>query len=205
MYLRHSTRKKDGKTHTYWRLVRCVRRQGKVVQETVAQLGELDAEGRAQARLLARRITGRGEQRELFEEEVAAATVPIRVDGVRIERSRRFGEVYLAWTLWRGLELDRCLEELLPAGREAVPWSTLVAILVMARLCEPSSELAVAERWYGSTALDDILGVPVERVNDDRLYRALDRLLPHKRRWRRTCGPSWASCLSSTTTCCSTT
>ena len=43
MYLRHTTRKKDGKTHTYWRLVRCVRRGGKVVQETVAQLGELDA------------------------------------------------------------------------------------------------------------------------------------------------------------------
>ena len=68
MYLRHTTVRKDGKAHTYWRLVRCVRRNGKVVQETVAQLGELDAEGRARARLLARRITGRGEQRELFEE-----------------------------------------------------------------------------------------------------------------------------------------
>lgn len=180
MYLRHSTRKKDGKAHTYWRLVRCVRRGGKVVQETVTQLGELDAEGRARARLLARRITGRGDQRELFEEEVSAETVPIRVDQVRIERSRRFGEIYLAWTLWRGLELEKRLGELLPPGREAVPWATMVAILVMARLCEPSSELAVAERWYAATALDDILGVPEGRVNDDRLYRALDRLLPHK-------------------------
>jgi transposase len=53
-------------------------------------------------------------------------------------------------------------------------------VLVIARLCEPSSELHIAEDWYRRTALEDLLGVPAERVNDDRLYRALDRLLPHK-------------------------
>jgi transposase len=99
---------------------------------------------------------------------------------VRLERSRSFGEVYLGWTLWRGLDLDRVLGELLPPGREEVPWSRMAALLVIARLCEPTSELAIAERWYRSTALEDILGVSVESVNDDRLYRALDRLLPHK-------------------------
>jgi transposase len=56
----------------------------------------------------------------------------------------------------------------------------MAAILVMARLCEPSSELSIAQSWYRSTALDDILGVREHWVNDDRLYRALDRLLPHK-------------------------
>ena len=56
----------------------------------------------------------------------------------------------------------------------------IAAILVIARLCEPASELHIAEDWYRRTALDDLLGVPEERVNDDRLYRALDRLLPHK-------------------------
>jgi len=180
LYLRHSSRKKDGKTHTYWRLVQCVRRDGKVVQQTVAQLGELDVQGRAKARQLARQITGRGQQRELFEPEVPSEAVPIRIDQVRLERSRCFGEVYLAWTLWRGLALDRCLGDLLPPGREDIPWATMAAILVIARLCEPSSELSLAERWYEKTALDDILGVPAESVNDDRLYRALDRLQPHK-------------------------
>jgi transposase len=181
MYLRHSNRTKNGKTHTYWRLVRCVRREGKVVHETVAQLGELDAAGRASARQLARRITGRtAEQRELFQPDIEADNVPVRLDQVRLERSRSFGDVYLGWTLWRGLELDRLLEELLPPGREQVPWATMAALLVIARLCEPTSELAIAERWYRSTALEDILGVSVESVNDDRLYRALDRLLPHK-------------------------
>src|SRR2546428_13258212 len=58
MYLRRSARTKNGKEHTYWRLVRSVRRHGKVVQETVAQLGELDAEGRTHAKALARAITG---------------------------------------------------------------------------------------------------------------------------------------------------
>lgn len=180
MYLRKSIRKKNGKTHTYWRLVRSVRRNGKVVQETVAQLGELDAEGQAQARALARQMTGRADQLELFEPRLEPQVIPIHLDRIRLERSRNFAQVYLAWTLWRGLGLDDLFDELLPKGREKVSWSTMAAILVIARLCDPSSELYIADHWYGSTALDDILGVPAERVNDDRLYRALDRLLPHK-------------------------
>ena len=65
-------------------------------------------------------------------------------------------------------------------GRERAPWPAIAAIRVIARLCEPASELRIAGDWYRRTALDDLLGVPTERVNDDRLYRALDRLLPHK-------------------------
>jgi transposase len=181
MYLRHSTVRKDGKTHTYWRLVRSVRRDGKVSQETVAQLGELDGEGRLRARALAQRITGRGEQLEVFEEPVPAGqTIRVRLDQIRLERPRGFGDVWLSWTLWRALGLDGLCAELMPAGREAVSWSLMASILVMARLCEPSSELHIAEDWYRGTALDDLLGIPSERVNEDRLYRGLDRLLPHK-------------------------
>ena len=182
MYLRHSRIHKDGKTHTYWRLVRAVRRDGKVMQETVAQLGELDAEGRAKARALAHAITGRSSgQRELFEDvtdETAAA--PVRLREVRLERGRSFGAVWLGWTLWRALKLDAVCTELLPAGREAVPWSQMAAVLVIARLCEPSSELHIAEDWYRRAALEDLLGLPCASVNEQRLYRALDRLLPHK-------------------------
>lgn len=182
MYLRHSTVCKDGKTHTYWRLVRSVRRGRRVAQETVAQLGELDAEGRARARSLALKMCGRGEQRELFEAPAAAReAVALRLDQIRLERSRRFGDVWLGWTLWRAVGLEEFCAARLPAGRAQVPWGTMAAILVIARLCEPSSELHIAEDWYRRTALEDLLGVPAERVNDDRLYRALDRLLPHKR------------------------
>jgi transposase len=182
VYLRHSTVCKDGKTHTYWRLVRSVRRGRKVVQETVAHLGELDAQGRARARGLALQITGRTEQYELFEPRArASAAVAVQLDQVRLERSRRFGDVWLGWTLWRALGLERFCTERLPTGRERVPWGSVAAILVLARLCEPSSELHIAEDWYRGTALEDLLGVAATRVNDDRLYRALDHLLPHKR------------------------
>lgn len=181
VYLRHTTLRKDGKTHTYWRLVRSVRRNGRVVQETVAQLGKLDGEGRAKARALARTMLGRSEQREMFEAASSPTnTVAVRLDRVRLERSRAFGAVWLAHTLWRALHLDELCERLMPEGRESVRWSTMASVLVLARLCEPSSELHIAEDWYRRTALEDILGIASAHVNDDRLYRALDRLLPHK-------------------------
>jgi transposase len=182
MYLRHTTVRKNGKTHSYWRLVRSVRRGRRVVQETVAQLGELDGQGRARAGALALRITGREEQYELFEAppRQRSAPVAVRLDQIRLERARRFGDVWLGWRLWRALALDRFCEDRLVEGRERAPWPAIAAILVIARLCEPASELHIAEDWYRRTALDDLLGVPAERVNDDRLYRALDRLLPHK-------------------------
>src|SRR5213594_692867 len=184
MYLRHTTRRKDGKVHRYWRLVRSVRVGRKVIQQTVAQLGELDAAGRARAKALARAITGDREQPDLFTTDATDAAdeaIPVRLKRIRLERGRRFGDVWLGWTLWRALHLDEVLERLLPEGREAVPWSTMAAVLVLARVCEPSSELHIAEDWYRRTALEDLLALPVSLVNDDRLYRALDRLLPHKR------------------------
>jgi len=181
MYLRHSTRRKDGKAHTYWRLVRSVRRGGKVVQETVANLGELDAQGRAQARALARQITGRADQGELFEPwSQESGTVAVQLDRVRVENGRSFGAAWLGWVLWRALGLEALCKELLPGGRESVPWDLLAALLVIARLCEPSSELHIAEDWYRRTALADLLGIAPEQIYDERLYRTLDRLLPHK-------------------------
>lgn len=183
MYLRHTTVKKNGKRHVYWRLVRSVRQGRKVVQETVAYLGELDAQGRAKARALARSITGERcneAQGQLFDEDDGSEAVPVQLGKVRLERSRAFGAVWLGWLLWRALRLDELLSELMPAGREAVRWADVVAILVIGRLCEPSSELHVAERWYRTTALEDLLGVSSEAIYDERLYRSLDRLLPHK-------------------------
>jgi transposase len=164
-------------------LVRSVRRDGKVVQETVAQLGEVDGEGRARAKALARSISGRGEencQGQLFDGGEPAKALAVKLDGIRLERSRSFGAVWLGWLLWRALGLDELLSELLPLKREKVSWAEVIAILVIGRLCEPSSELHVAERWYRTTAFEDLYGVSAQNLYDERLYRALDRLLPHK-------------------------
>ena len=99
---------------------------------------------------------------------------------MRIDRSRQFGDVYLALALWRGTGLSDLCEKLLPSGKEAVPWAKMAAVLVAARLCEPSSELHIAEDWYRRTALSDLLQLDPDLVNKDRLYRSLDLLLEHK-------------------------
>src|SRR5439155_10019678 len=101
MYLRHTTRRKDGKVHRYWRLVRSVRVGRKVVQQTVAQLGELDADGRARAKALARAITGDVEQPDLFRPAESDDAIAVRLNRIRLERGRTFGDVWLGWTLWR--------------------------------------------------------------------------------------------------------
>ena len=157
MYLRHTICKKDGKTHRYWRLMRSVRRGRRVVQQTVAHLVELDRQGQVQARALARSLIGAPEQADLFNDGKPDVAVPVRLKGVRVERSRQFGDEYLAMALWRGTGLAKLCDRLLPSGKEAVPWATIASGLVAARLCEPSSELHVAEDWYRRTALTDLL------------------------------------------------
>jgi transposase len=132
---------------------------------------------------LAQSIGGHGcdlSQGQLFDGREPTGSVAVRLDRVRLERSRSFGAVWLGWFLWRALKLDNLLGELLASSRETVSWSEVIAILVIGRLCEPSSELHVAERWYRTTALEDLLAVSTEDIYDERLYRALDRLLPHK-------------------------
>jgi transposase len=180
MYLRHTTRKKDGKVHRYWSLVRSVRVGRRVIQQTVAHLGELDEHGRLAARALSARLIGAPERAPLFADGAGDLTVPVRLKGIRIERPRRFGDVYLALALWRGMGLEQLCEQLLPTGKERVAWAKIAAVLVTARFCEPSSELHIAEDWYRRTALCDLLQLAEEQVNKDRLYRSLDHLIMHK-------------------------
>src|SRR2546422_5200352 len=134
MYLRHTIRRKDGKVHRYWCLVRSVRVGRRVIQQTVAHLGELDEQGRVEARALARRLIGTPEQAQLFEDDSGQLTVPVRLKGIRIERSRQFGDVYLALALWRGTGLEALCERLLPIGKERIAWAKMAAVLVTARL-----------------------------------------------------------------------
>jgi len=180
MYLRHTIRKKDGKVHRYWCLVRSVRVGRRVVQQVVAHLGELDEQGRIEAHALARQIIGSPEEAPLFRDGSEPLTVPVRLKGIRIERSRQFGNVYLALALWRGMGLEALCDRLLPIGKERIPWAKMAAVLVIARFCDPSSELHIAEDWYRRTALSDLLQLGDEEVNKDRLYRGLDHLLERK-------------------------
>jgi len=177
MYLRRCYREKDGKRHAYWALVESYRTARGPRQRVVAWLGAMDEQGR----MGVKRCAAPGaEQADLFAASQEPEWVEVDLKGVRVERTRRFGGPWLGRTLLRQLELDRFLEHSLRHGREQVPWPLMAMVLVLGRLCDPSSELRLAESFYEHSALPDLLGVPAEKVNDDRLYRALDALLPHK-------------------------
>ena len=184
MFLRRCERHKAGKTHTYWALVESYRTAKGSRQRVVAYLGELRPSEKAGWAHLGKRLRGAAKpQPSLFappEPDDIDKEVLVQLRGVRLERLRDFGDVWLAWGLWRLLELDTLLSQHLPRGREDVPWATVAAILTIARFCEPASELHIEHTWYRRTALEDLLGVGVAQVHTDRLYAGLDHLLPLK-------------------------
>lgn len=184
MFLRRNRKKHQGEDYDYWTLVESVRTERGPRQRVVAMIGKLpglDASDRAGWEHIAGLLDGKIRPADLFAappEPPRWATIDTR--GVRVERLRRFGDVFLALALWRRLKLDAFFNEEMTPGREGIPWATVACILTLARFCAPSSELQIADFWYGKTALDDLLGVDPDQVNDDRLYRGLDALLPHK-------------------------
>lgn len=109
----------------------------------------------------------------------------VLVNKVRLERTRQFGACYLGLELWKRLGLDGFFEQAIDDNATDVPWSRVAALLAINRLCAPGSELAIEQRWYPSTALDDLLEMEEGKINDTRLYRCLDRILPHKTKLER--------------------
>ena len=190
MFLRRNRKRAGGEAYEYWTLCEAVRTERGPRQRIVATLGKLEPdatqtqsdwsdidallEGRPSARQL--HLGERPQPRE--EQEPLWRRVDVR--GVRVERAREFGEVYLGLALWRRLGLQEFLRELLPQGRESVPWEPVACVLTLARFCAQRSELGIAESWYEHTALEDLLGIDAAQINDDRLYRGLDLLGAHK-------------------------
>ena len=186
MFLKRLERHKNGKSHTYWALVESIRTAKGSRHRVVAYLGELKRSEQSGWAQLGQRLNGQGRpQPSLFDPQHyddpgEDDPVLVKLKGVRLRRMRDFGDVWLALGLWRLLGLDTLLSELIPGGREDVSGETVAAILTVARFCEPSSELHIADTWYRRTALEDLLGVSVEQVHHRRLYEGLDQLLLHK-------------------------
>jgi transposase len=192
MFLRANHRTKDGKDHTYWSLVETVRMADGPRQRTLCYLGELN--GSAQARWL-RTVEvfneqGEAQQLKLFPSDVEPPpgdpqVARVLLHKVRLERTRQFGSCYLGLELWKRLGLDHFFEHAMDCDAADVPWSRVAALLAINRLCAPGSELAIEQRWYPATALDDLLEMEEGKINDTRLYRCLDRILPHKTKMER--------------------
>lgn len=192
MYLRQHSREKDGKAHTYWSLVETVRTADGPRQRTLCYLGELNSSAEARWLKTIEVFNRQGESRQLklFPCQVAVpeddpSVVRVLVDKVRLERTRQFGNCFLGLELWKRLELDRFFAQALDGELAEVAWSRVAALLAINRLCAPGSELAIEQRWYPTTALDDLLTIPEGKINASRLYRCLDRILPHKTKLER--------------------
>ncbi len=183
MFIRPCYQRKNGKRHAYWALVESYRSQRGPRQRVVAYLGQLKESER-----LGVKHAARGNKKPVFEQlrlfddtdTLEPEWVEIDTAHVRVEHELDFGGPWLALQLIRTLKLDALFEERMPQGREDIPWSKMALILIISRLCHPSSELHMAEHYYPKTALPDLLGIPADKVYDQRLYRALDKLLPHK-------------------------
>lgn len=189
MFLRRHRKVSDGEAYDYWALVKTVRTARGPRHQIVAHLGKLDAQEVCTRRgwqHLEEMLDGRPRAKQLELGTVAqrpTATPQWRqvdVSGVRVERLRQFGRVYLGLALWRRLGLHELLRKLLPLGQEDIGWEVIACVLTLGRFCAQPSELALAERWFEDTALEDVLGVPIGKLNETRLYRGLDQLLPSK-------------------------
>ena len=190
MFLRRHRKRAAGETYEYWTLCESRRTAAGPRQQVVATLGKLtggeprEEAGWEQLESLLDGQPAAARQMRLGQPPQTALEGPrwevVDVRGVRVERARDFGEAFLGLALWRRLGLHSLLADLIEPGGEAVPWPTVAGVLAVARFCGQRSELGVAERWYAHSAMEDLLGVSWERVNDDRLYRGLDVLAAHK-------------------------
>jgi transposase len=190
MFVRPCYRKKDGKRHAYWALVESYRTERGPRQRVVAYLGRLDEEGRLGVQQ-ATTPNAHGDERQQhlpFADETShndsadskPRWVTVNASAVRVENCVQFGGPWLALELLKKIGLDDFLQKHLPLGQADVAWSSMALVLVICRLCKPSSELHIAEHFYRDTALAQLLGVPAAKIQHTRLYRALDQLLPHK-------------------------
>jgi len=183
MFIRPCYKRKNGKRHAYWALVESYRTDRGPRQRVVSYLGQLKEPERLGIKQAARgNKQPPFKQLHLFDEFSHPEPEWIEIDtaNIRVENEIDFGGPWLALQLIRALKLDTLFEEIMPKGREDIPWSNMALVLIICRLCHPSSELYIAEHYYRKTALTDLLGIPASKVYDQRLYRALDKLLPHK-------------------------
>jgi len=182
MFIRPCYRRKDGRRHAYWALVESYRTERGPRQRTVAYLGQLDEAGRLGVKRAAKGNNNAiAQQLQLWEDDSPAPEwVEVDTKAVRVENQRGFGGPWLALEIARKLQLQDFLRRTIPQCNERVPWSVMAQVLVTCRLCNPSSELHIAEHYYRATAMNELLGVAPEQIYDNRLYRALDALLPQK-------------------------
>ena len=189
MFLRATTRKKDGKIHRYWSVVENRRVKGaRVVQRHVLYLGEInDAQHAGWCRSLdvLEEDTSRKRQMAIFPEdreapELSCAVVRVKLEGMSLKRPRQWGACWLGLELWAWLELDAFWGARLACSRKGTDWLHVLKTLTMCRLIDPGSEWRLHRQWYERSAMGDLLAEDLSVAQPDTLYRCLDKLPEHK-------------------------
>lgn len=202
MFLRCSSRKKDGKEHHYFSIVENKRvADGRVVQRHVLYLGEINTSQELAWRKSIE-VFEEGQERPstlaLFPEDRCEAVIPdesvvrVRLTELRLCGARQWGACWLVLKLWRELELDRFWSEGLSRSRKGTRWDQVLLVLVAYRLIAPGSEWRLHRQWFASSALGDLLGADFSLAESHKLYACHDLLLKHKQalfdhlvgRWR---------------------
>jgi hypothetical protein len=202
MFLRATTRKKDGKVHRYWSVVEnCRLKNGRVVQRHVLYLGEInDAQRAAWCKTIEVFEEGKPQPASMaiFPEDrpvpaLPWAVVQVRLDQLRLERPRQWGACWLAMEVWSWLDLDAFWAPRLPASRKGTEWLHVLKTLVAYRWIAPGSEWRLHRQWFGQSAMRDLLGEDVAVAQPDTLYRCLDKLVEHKQALFAFLKERWAS------------
>jgi transposase len=189
MFLRTTKRTKNGKSHRYFSVVESRRLpNGEVIQQTVIYLGEInDAQETAwrktllvfdDDRKIVRTLSLFPEERSVPHDAVNA--VQVKLNAMELRRPRSFGDCWLGCVLWNKLKLSEFWTERFGDTRGEVAWDKVLELLVINRLIDPGSEFRLHRQWFDRTAMDELLGVTFAAAGKDRLYRCLDKILPHK-------------------------
>lgn len=179
MFLKRCGPSKSNNRHIYWELVESYRTERGPRQRVVAYLGDINETACQDIKQEAEEKKGYWQSR-LFDAEGEPDWIAVDTKRVRVGQVRDFGGYWLGLQMLDKLDLNSVLEQSIPHGREDVEWSVMSQALVLWRLCEPSSELHIVEHLYERSPLGDLLGIPDDKMNENRLYRSLDLLLPHK-------------------------
>jgi transposase len=202
MFLRSTSRKKNGKQHRYFSIVESKRlADGRVVQRHVLYLGEINSSQELAWRKSIE-VFEEGKEKPstlaLFAEDCCAAEISgesmvrVRLSELRLCRPRQWGACWLVVQLWRELELDRFWRDRLGNSRKGTRWEEVLLVLVAYRLIAPGSEWRLHRQWFGQSALGDLLSADSSLADSHKLYGCHDLLLEHKQtlfdhligRWR---------------------
>src|SRR5271163_480282 len=191
MFIKRNSRTINGRRYHHYLLVESVNTGKGPRHKVVCSLGNLEPGppekwrelARKLERALAGQLTFEGEEgylnglveriREGSTEEAPSAErtrwLDVDTDELKFENAREGGSVHVGHQMWNKLGIGEVLEAAGLDERE----QQLAEVLTLNRLIEPSSEHATPE-WVDRTALPDILGEHLHRLNYRELYRSLD-------------------------------